>query len=425
MATDSLAPDALCPNDVASSLVPADLLQKLRDQEASRPLPSPILEAHRTGFKAMWGQPNLRRTDGLLHLPDEADSVLAAFGGSVDGPIVLNHEYLATAGHVRDCCDDKPKGRWGGLTVWGTPGVGKTTYLAFQAALMAEQKKPFLVVRSGDEHAYLWCDAGVFKVSPDFGRYSLLSYLLVLVEPATDASPAVDSRFLNAPGTFTVVAAGMPLASRYRNLERAVNCHFCIMETWGEEEVLAYGYLQDAASRGQLDKTPHSLTEVFESFQAMEDKEFEITLPVDEEDIPPILPAHRKKEMPMHFIEVYNIYGGTIRRIAKYHRKPSADFDYSKIGFDPWRPTGLPSLSEIQRLLRGPTEADYAQDSFWCMFRLAAGFSGSTLNEDASSFQLLTGSRYLRYFSREAITKPSSEYDYLERLLMRMPVYRG
>ncbi|BGP16498.1 hypothetical protein JCM10213v2_004500 [Rhodosporidiobolus nylandii] len=181
-----------------------------------------------------WGQPNLRVTNGLPHLPRRR------LFGLAKHPQLVRFDYVRLSGALHDHVelqDDVD------VIVFGSPGIGKTTFLSVKAFDLLERQEPFVLVDPTLGTDYFFSDVGVFELDVvadvDFQKPTF-----ILVDSPPGNPESVPNRLLNIDNT-TVVLASSPRSKRYAVLQNE-GAVFWTMKLWDIDEVRAVMYLKEA-----------------------------------------------------------------------------------------------------------------------------------------------------------------------------------
>ncbi|GAA6014000.1 hypothetical protein JCM10207_000201 [Rhodosporidiobolus poonsookiae] len=246
----------------------------LADLACRTPVFPELLAAHRQAHAHLWGQPNLRNTDGVPHLPLGLQPLLDTFErASSDAPILLRSEYIRKAAAIHELVSCDPSRAWQGFFYVGFPGLGKTTFLLVYALLMAEIRQPFLLASTAHpDLAHLWYSGGVEQVpirpawhTPyNFPTFPTPVPILVDAAPApagTLGSSDLSASLLGGEGLYTIVSA----AAHSERHRWQYNMASYTASQWTEAEARAYLFLHHKYHSKALNNTPHALSAVLKA----------------------------------------------------------------------------------------------------------------------------------------------------------------
>ncbi|BGP47059.1 hypothetical protein JCM10450v2_002911 [Rhodotorula kratochvilovae] len=219
------------------------LLTKLR-QATARCREEDELDPWQDLYDKAWGRPN-----GGLHgtIPIVALSV-----PGYDPNLIARDEYAAIF-EWRDKCEvnlaadmDKRRRyprlphRSVNTVLFGQPGIGKSSFLPYAVARLAEQRRPFVFHRIGfDQFVILFCAEGVFLFRPaNLKHWHFLVPLTVLLD-STPGSPAYSTlpHFLELPNALVFFASSTQRAG-YEAFEKSrFTPFYYVMRPPGLEEL--------------------------------------------------------------------------------------------------------------------------------------------------------------------------------------------
>ncbi|BGP12724.1 hypothetical protein JCM10213v2_000641 [Rhodosporidiobolus nylandii] len=225
-------------------------------QLAALPLKNPLRQQNYNKlWLENWGKPNLRLAGQIPFIP--FDPLQRAT------PVLVRREYLSLSAVLDAEMEGLGKG-WASVVVYGSPGVGKSTFLSYKANELMEAQRPFVFASAAASHAYLFCDIGVIEIPTELMDIDFLATTAVLVDSEAGSSAGVATGLLHAPRTFVVLAAS-PKNSSYRTLTKE-GANFWTMQHWDKAEVSAVVELRRLMKQGDLDATQHSCLALRASF---------------------------------------------------------------------------------------------------------------------------------------------------------------
>ncbi|GAA6028370.1 hypothetical protein JCM8097_006998 [Rhodosporidiobolus ruineniae] len=189
-----------------------------------------LLDLHQEAHGLIWGQDNLRVTEGVPHLaPGPLALLMTLNPTAVELPVLVRREYLEFLSIMEEDMDGMRGSEWRGYVCAGSPGIGKSTFLVVYAVLRAERREPFILASTSDpKTGYLYYEGGVLQLALSAGWHVKLQLdqlpvrLAVLVDSATDVVEAVPSWFLGLGGAFTVVASS-PRSERFLHIQHSLS----------------------------------------------------------------------------------------------------------------------------------------------------------------------------------------------------------
>ncbi|GAA5820996.1 hypothetical protein JCM11251_001913 [Rhodosporidiobolus azoricus] len=189
-----------------------------------------------------WGKPGAKVLGGVPCATFNMSRPLSAEARNI---VIVRPDYLSLQ-KVIDSEAEKKSGMGGGLIVYGSLGIGKSTALAFLANRFLEQMRPFIYLMTGTDIAYVFCDVGVFsaRLSGGFLRsISVLAPFILLAD--SSPSPIVPpwNHLLDIPNIFTVLASDLE-HGLYENVSGDRGCSSFTLDGWTEMELAAVCWLR-------------------------------------------------------------------------------------------------------------------------------------------------------------------------------------